>query len=159
MLGTRVVSALLSPERRRSDAEKEDESGRNGTGDSKNKEIPPMPEESQSSSAEELIKGVAENKDYDLERGEHIAAAVLVTEPTQDANLVTWDGPDDINNPMNWSICYKWLLSIMFGSMTFCVTFASSVFSSAIQVTAELCNVSTEVTTLGVSLFVLVRST
>jgi hypothetical protein len=44
----------------------------------------------------------------------------------------------------------------MFGLMTFCVAFASSVFSCAIDETAEIYKVSTEVTTLGISLWLLV---
>jgi DHA1 family multidrug resistance protein-like MFS transporter len=59
---------------------------------------------------------------------------------------------------VNWSIVYKCIISMMFVSMTFSVTFASSVFSTAIEVTARNYDVSTEVATLGVSLFVLVSS-
>lgn len=43
----------------------------------------------------------------------------------------------------------------MLGLMTVCVTFASSVFSSATQATARVFNVSPEVMVLGTSLFVL----
>lgn len=28
-----------------------------------------------------------------------------------DSNVVTWDGPNDLTNPKNWSIKYKYLLS------------------------------------------------
>jgi DHA1 family multidrug resistance protein-like MFS transporter len=43
------------------------------------------------------------------------------------------------------------------GLMTFVCTFASSVFSTATVATSGLFGVSTEVMTLGVSLYVLVR--
>lgn len=46
----------------------------------------------------------------------------------------------------------KWFITITLGVMTFTVTFASSVFSTAIEPTAVLFGVSEE---LGVSLFVL----
>ena len=73
----------------------------------------------------------------------------------KDPNLIVWDGPNDPENPMNWSYGRKWLYTVVLGSTTFCVTFASSVFSTATVVTAEIFNVSLEVMTLGTSLFVL----
>lgn len=30
----------------------------------------------------------------------------------KDIEIHTWDGPDDPENPFNWSIRYKWLLTI-----------------------------------------------
>jgi len=76
--------------------------------------------------------------------------------PPKDPNLVDWDGPDDPENPMNWPVSKKWTVTISFAFMTFCITFASSVFSTATQVTAQLYGVSNEVMILGTSLFVLV---
>jgi MFS transporter, DHA1 family, multidrug resistance protein len=73
----------------------------------------------------------------------------------KDVNLIVWDGPEDPRNPMNWPQGRKWLYTVVLGSMTFCITFASSVFSTATVVTAEIFNVSIEVMTLGTSLFVL----
>jgi hypothetical protein len=73
----------------------------------------------------------------------------------KDPNLIEWDGESDPENPMNWPQSKKWIVTIALGMMTFCVTFASSVFSNATVPTAELFGVSTEVTTLGTSLFVL----
>ena len=32
---------------------------------------------------------------------------------TFEANLVTWDSPNDPSNPQNWSIKYKWLVTII----------------------------------------------
>jgi hypothetical protein len=84
---------------------------------------------------------------------------VTITQMAEnDPNLVEWDGPDDKNNPMNWSRRFRWLVTLTLGLMTFCVTFASSVFSCATVATAHLYHVSTEVTTLGTSLFVLVSN-
>ncbi|KAK6597974.1 MFS multidrug transporter [Botrytis cinerea] len=73
----------------------------------------------------------------------------------QDPNLITWDGPDDPENPMNWNTKKKWIITVILGLMTFVVTFASSVFSTATIVVAELYDVSEEVAVLGTSLFVL----
>jgi hypothetical protein len=103
--------------------------------------------------------------DKDLEKGdsEGIGADQAGTQQDapakdlapKDPNLIEWDGPDDPGNPMNWSRTKKWITTIMLGLMTFCVTFASSVFSNATVSTAIEYGVSTEVTTLGTSLFVL----
>ena len=75
----------------------------------------------------------------------------------EDPNLVTWDGPDDPGNPMNWPLRKKMLVTFTFSMTTFVITFSSSVFSTATQVTAVEFGVSEEVMTLGTSLFVLVR--
>lgn len=73
-----------------------------------------------------------------------------------DPNLIEWDGPNDPENPMNFPRWRKWMITIVLGFATFCITFASSVFSTATQVTAEQFGVSNEVMVLGTSLFVLV---
>jgi len=76
-------------------------------------------------------------------------------EDEKDPNVVDWDGPDDPANPMNWSPFRKWTIAVCMGLMTFVVTFASSVFSSATMVTSMQFGVSSEVMILGVALFVL----
>lgn len=76
-------------------------------------------------------------------------------EPENDPNLIDWDGPDDPENPQNWSRGYKWFVTAILGMTTFVITFASSVFSTATQATAQHFNVSNEVMILGTSLFVL----
>lgn len=58
-------------------------------------------------------------------------------------------------NPRNFSAVRKWIITVMLGIMTFAVTFASSVFSTATIATAKEFNVSGEVMVLGTSLFVL----
>ena len=77
------------------------------------------------------------------------------TEPEN--NVVAWDGPDDPQNPQNWSKAKKYTTTVLYASCTFTITFASSVFSTATEVTAKEFGVSLEVMTLGTSLFVLVR--
>ena len=94
----------------------------------------------------------------DLEKGDQVGDDEGATEPEQtekDPNLIEWDGPDDPENPMNWPKTKKWIVTLTLGFMTLCVTFASSVFSNATVPVANLFGVSTEVTTLGTSLFVL----
>lgn len=73
-------------------------------------------------------------------------------------NVVGWDGPNDPQNPMNWTKSKKYTVTVFYASLTFCVTFASSVFSTATEVTAKTYGVSSEVMTLGTSLFVFVSA-
>lgn len=78
-------------------------------------------------------------------------SAALANEP----HLVEWEGENDPENPQNWSKSKKWIVTTILSTLTFCVTFASSVFSSATESTAREFNVSNEVMVLGSSLFVL----
>lgn len=97
----------------------------------------------------------------DLEDG--IEAEKRVSKALHDAlgcvdpitHVVGWNGPDDPENPMNWPRAKKWRITMVTAMITFCVSFASSVFSTATQVTAVKFNVSLEVMILGVSLYVL----
>jgi hypothetical protein len=74
----------------------------------------------------------------------------------RDPNLVHWDGPDDPDNPMNWSKPLKWYITMMMSFLTFCITFSSSIFSQATLVTAEEFGVSQDVTTLATTLVLVV---
>ena len=74
----------------------------------------------------------------------------------KDPNIVDWDGPSDPDNPKNWSSGRRIWITLCVSSLTFVITFASSVFSTATEVVSKKFHVSQEVTTLGTSLFVLV---
>lgn len=71
----------------------------------------------------------------------------------RDINLIQFDGPDDPGNPMNWGKRYKWTMTGILAAMTFVTTFTSAIFSTAIDATSRKFHVSTEVMTLGTSLF------
>lgn len=73
----------------------------------------------------------------------------------RDINLIQFDGPDDPGNPMNWGKRYKWTTTVILAGMTFVTTFTSAIFSTAINGTSKKFRVSTEVMTLGTSLFLL----
>ncbi|KAK5119338.1 hypothetical protein LTR85_007694 [Meristemomyces frigidus] len=75
--------------------------------------------------------------------------------PPRDPDVVGWNGPDDPGNPMNWPRSKKWACTFALGFVTFCVTFASSVFSPGTEVAAQEFGVSTEVMVLSTALFVL----
>jgi len=75
-----------------------------------------------------------------------------VAAPEKDPNLVEWDGPDDPENPQNFSTARKWTITMIFSSLTIWGTFSSSVFSQATQITAAEFGVSDEVMILATSL-------
>jgi hypothetical protein len=77
-------------------------------------------------------------------------------EKKERSDLVEFDGPEDVGNPKNWSRRKRWAVTVAMGLMTFVVTFASSIFSVAIDAVSEEYHVSPVVATLGVSLFLLV---
>jgi len=103
-----------------------------------------------SSSREGQVDGAV-----DIEKQSSQQAQKENQEQEKDPNLIDWDGPDDPENPQNFSRGYKWFITIVLGFVTFCITFASSVFSTATRATAEHFGVSNEVMVLGTSLFVL----
>lgn len=51
----------------------------------------------------------------DLELGEESDGS-QGKEQNQDPNLVTWDGPDDKENPKNWSLNKKWI-DVLLGTL------------------------------------------
>ncbi|KAF9044209.1 MFS polyamine transporter [Panaeolus papilionaceus] len=83
------------------------------------------------------------------------AASGFSPAPTIDANMVTWDGPNDPANPQNWSIPYKWLITALCIIMTVNVTFASSAPSSASRAIAHEFKSSDEVSYLITTVFLL----
>lgn len=103
------------------------------------------------------------SSEKDLESGDSEKKIALSEETKNDplscvdpvTNVVGWYGPDDPENPMNFSQAKKWWITIILAMITFCVSFASSVFSTATVVTSAQFHVSTEVMILGVSLYVL----
>jgi DHA1 family multidrug resistance protein-like MFS transporter len=73
-----------------------------------------------------------------------------------DRFFVEFDGPNDPENPKNWTPKRRWGITISMGLMVFTVTFASSIFSVNLDVIVEKFDVTLVTATLGVALFVLV---
>ncbi|KAI4105675.1 MAG: hypothetical protein L6R37_002574 [Teloschistes peruensis] len=72
------------------------------------------------------------------------------TKTTQDV-LVDFDGPDDPYRPINWPFRKKLVTTILYGFTTMGSTWASSVYSPAIQPISQQFHVGTEVSLLGLS--------
>jgi DHA1 family multidrug resistance protein-like MFS transporter len=95
-----------------------------------------------------------EKPNEDNQEGSSTGPLYNKDEKETDPNLIVWK-ENDPDNPMNWPAKHRWFYTFMLGMVTFVVTFASSVFSTATEVTAQEFGVSDVVATLGTSLFVL----
>ncbi|MCJ1418743.1 hypothetical protein MMC32_005094 [Xylographa parallela] len=65
--------------------------------------------------------------------------------------LVSFEGPDDPYRPLNWPMRKKVITTVLYGFTTMGATFASSVYSPAVEVISEEYGVGTEVSLLGLS--------
>ncbi|KAF5017045.1 hypothetical protein F66182_11090 [Fusarium sp. NRRL 66182] len=75
--------------------------------------------------------------------------------PAKEAYVVEFDGPDDPLHPQNWPTKKKVLTSVMLAYTSLVSTFGSSIFADATTSLSSIYHVSTEVTLLGLSLYVL----
>ena len=66
-----------------------------------------------------------------------------------------FDGPDDPYRPLNWPTRKKVSTTMLYGLVTMTATWASSAYSAGTSQVAQEFNVSTQVSTLGTSLFML----
>ncbi|OCL02202.1 MFS general substrate transporter, partial [Glonium stellatum] len=66
--------------------------------------------------------------------------------------IVDFDGPNDPYNPLNWPFKKKVITTVLYGFTTMGSTWASSVYSPAINQVSEEFHVGTEVSLLGLSL-------
>ncbi|KAL7619424.1 hypothetical protein AAE478_009963 [Parahypoxylon ruwenzoriense] len=73
----------------------------------------------------------------------------------KDADLVTWDGPNDPANPQNFTMSRKVSITIIWIYGNLVTTIASSIWSSGAGAVAAEFNKPTIIVTLGVSLFLL----
>ncbi|KAF9765128.1 hypothetical protein IL306_002639 [Fusarium sp. DS 682] len=76
--------------------------------------------------------------------------------PTDDPNIVNWDGPDDPANPQNWSMKKKTINVILVSTVTFVTPLASSIFSPSIdQVMGEFHSTNAQLASFIVSVYLL----
>ncbi|GES64487.1 MFS multidrug transporter [Aspergillus terreus] len=75
--------------------------------------------------------------------------------PEKEEYVVEFAGPDDPLHPQNWPTKRKIAMSMLLAWTTFNSTFTSSIYSTANAAVSAQYNVSTEVGTLGLSLYVL----
>ncbi|PBP23564.1 major facilitator superfamily transporter [Diplocarpon rosae] len=75
---------------------------------------------------------------------------------TRDPYLVSWDGPDDIKNPKNWSYRRKWAATLIVSSFTFISPVSSSMIAPAVNAISAEFNITNDVEkNMTLSIFVL----
>ena len=77
----------------------------------------------------------------------------LSNQKTGEDVIVRFDGKDDPYNPLNWPFGKKIVTTMLYGFTTMGATWASAVYAPAVTEVSRDYNVSKEVSTLGVSLF------
>jgi hypothetical protein len=75
--------------------------------------------------------GVAAPVDVEKVLDSEVAVPVTGNHYNYAGDLVGFDGPNDPENPQNWSKRKKWGVTASMGGMTFVVTFSSSIFVRA----------------------------
>ena len=71
-----------------------------------------------------------------------------------DVYLVKWEGDSDLANPRNWKPWYKAFITFQLGMLALAGSLGSSIISPAGSAISKEFNISTEVTVLNVSLYV-----
>lgn len=100
----------------------------------------------------DLEKAVVEAPVLAPEDGPQSAAK----EQAEDPNVVTWEGPDDPENPLNWTKVRRWGTVIIVSALTFLTPFASSMFAPGVpDMMAEFGSDDRQLESLVISVFVL----
>ena len=73
----------------------------------------------------------------------------------KDINLVTWDGPNDPQNPKNWSNKKKWMITMVVSLFTFISPVSSSMIAPALPILRKDFETTSSVAALALSAFVL----
>jgi hypothetical protein len=124
----------------------------------------------QDNSSPTTVTSTASNFDKDIEkdavsgRGSIISSRAESIIPNHDPksqtevdpNIVDWDGPDDPENPMNWSTGRKWGAIAVVSGITFLTPLGSSIFAPGVPlVMKEFNSSSTMLEGFIVSVYVL----
>lgn len=78
----------------------------------------------------------------------------LSKQPTGAEVIIDFDGKDDPYRPINWPFKKKVITTILYGFTTCWVTFASAIYSAGVRQIADDFNVTTTVSTAGISMVV-----
>ncbi|KAK4704006.1 MFS transporter, DHA1 family, multidrug resistance protein, partial [Phenoliferia sp. Uapishka_3] len=96
---------------------------------------------------------VLQESPVDVEKG--VEKPVAEFEEPANPFLVTWDGPNDPDNPRNWSQNKRIFVASLISLLTFSVYIGSAIYTSAIPGLQVHFNTSQTMGTLGLTLFVL----
>ncbi|KAF2150202.1 MFS general substrate transporter [Myriangium duriaei CBS 260.36] len=84
----------------------------------------------------------------------NIAGTPVDAEKGRDLTVIDWDGPNDPENPKNWSTPKKFFVTFLICLLTTAVYIGSAIYSPGEQLVAKEFGVSEEVAILGLCLFV-----
>lgn len=91
----------------------------------------------------------------DNERRQNVSSKELGDlENGRDVDIVDWYGPDDPDNPQNWSLAKKCFVTGQIIFLTFSVYIGSAIYSAGVESVISDFHVSREAATLGLTLFV-----
>jgi len=98
-------------------------------------------------------------KTKDVEEGDAIRLAETFKEHEVDVkinpSLVDWDGPNDPDNPRNWSLSKRCFVAFSISLLTFSVYIGSAIYTSSIPSLREDFGVSQVKAALGLTLYVM----
>ncbi|KUJ20399.1 putative caffeine resistance protein 5 [Mollisia scopiformis] len=87
-------------------------------------------------------------------RRNEVSGVLVDPEKGRDVTIVTWFSDDDPENPMNWSMGKKFLVTFLICLLTFAVYIGSAIYSAGTEEITEVFGVSQVAATLGLTLFV-----
>ena len=103
-----------------------------------------------------VSSNAAESQAERVKGGEKSADGESSSEEEDDPNLVTWDSPDSMENPRNWSPLRKTTVVVIVSSYTFLSPLSSSVIAPALPLLSQQFNVTSSAReSLMLSVFVL----
>jgi multidrug resistance protein len=112
--------------------------------------------ESGESHIEEVRFGVVNSHDLEAAPTRPGLKSEKSTRSLKDPNLVTWDGPDDPDNPKNWAFRKRWAATLIVSSFTFISPVSSSMVAPALGKIGQDLGITQEVElSLTLSIFVL----
>ncbi|KAL4904590.1 hypothetical protein BDW74DRAFT_26711 [Aspergillus multicolor] len=107
----------------------------------------------------EVDNGIVTERDRDLEANRQGATGEMEKSKTQQASdpkLVTWNGPDDPDNPKNWPMKKKWAIVVTVSCFTFISPVSSSMVAPALTTLAKDLGITDAIESqLTLSIFVL----
>ncbi|OTA92093.1 hypothetical protein M434DRAFT_329656 [Hypoxylon sp. CO27-5] len=92
----------------------------------------------------EVWDGIESRRDLDLEQGqpeEKTGTAAIASDPN-DPNLVTWAGPEDPENPKNWTFSKKWGAVFIVSLFTLVSPVSSSMVAPSLNAIGEELNIT-----------------
>lgn len=105
---------------------------------------------------EEGLADVKPGQQTDVEKAARPPLQTRQSSKRKDPNIVTWEGPDDPENPKNWTRRRRWAATLIVSSFTFISPVSSSMVAPALGSMARDLHVTSEVETqLMLSIFVL----